>query len=71
MSQSQSFESDSDTEINAEMVFEFSLAELTASVRDQLLKDARRVGTLYGPNWAQKKTPLASKPQPPGTQRVW
>jgi hypothetical protein len=71
MSQSQSFESDGDTEINAEMVFEFSLEQLTASVRDQLLKDARRLGSLYGSKYAQKKTPLASKPQPPGTQRVW
>ena len=53
------------TEINID------LAQLALAVRDQLLKDARRVGTLYGPNWAQKKTPLASKPQPPGTQRVW
>ena len=53
------------TEINIDLV------QLAASVRAQLLKDARRVGTLYGPNWAQKKTPLASKPQPPGTQRVW
>ena len=53
------------TEIN------IGLAQLALAVRDQLLKDARRVGTLYGPNWAQKKTPLASKPQPPGTQRVW
>lgn len=53
------------TEINID------LAQLTASVRDQLLKDARRMGTLYGPTWAQKKTPLASKPQVPGTQRVW
>ena len=53
------------TEINID------LAQLTISVRDQLLKDARRMGTLYGVSWAQKKTPLASKPQAPGTQRVW
>ena len=53
------------TEINID------LAQLALAVRDQLLKDARRVGALYGPNWAQKRTPLASKPQPPGTQRVW
>ena len=62
-----------DDDIDLEEVTEINidLVQLAASVRAQLLKDARRVGTLYGPNWAQKKTPLASKPQPPGTQRVW
>jgi hypothetical protein len=65
------FASDEDIEINAEMEFDFSLTELTAAVRAQLLKDGRRLGNLFGPTVAQKKTPLASKPQPPGTQRVW
>jgi hypothetical protein len=62
---------DDDVEIHEETEIDISISELAIAVRDQLLKDARRVGTLYGPNWAQKKTPLASKPQPPGTQRVW
>ena len=62
---------DEEETINTQVDVDFTVAQLALAVRDQLLKDARRVGTLYGPNWAQKKTPLASKPQPPGTQRVW
>ena len=53
------------TEINID------LAQLAASVRAQLLKDARGKGNLFGPKYAQKKTPLASKPQVPGNRRVW
>ena len=47
------------------------VVEIAALVRAQLLKDARRMGNLYGPKWVQKKTPLASRPQPPDTRRVW
>jgi hypothetical protein len=48
-----------------------AVAALADFIRDQMLIDSRRTGNLYGPTAAQKKTPLASKPQVPGTQRVW
>ena len=47
-----------------------ALTILADMIRNQQLKNARRLGNLYGPTAAQKKTPLASKPQVPGTQRV-
>ena len=56
---------------NIEVDFGISIAALTIKVRDQLLKDARRLGNLYGSKAAQKKTPLASKPQVPGNRHVW
>jgi hypothetical protein len=58
-----------DIEVNTE--FQINLVQLSQLVRAQLIKDSRRLGNLYGPTAAQKKTPLASKPQPPGNQRVW
>ena len=76
---SQSFESDQDREINIEI--ETNLVELLSSpaiiqqiallVRNDIVGPmARRMGNTAGKT-AQRKTPLASKPQPPGTQRVW
>jgi hypothetical protein len=62
---------DDDVEIHNETEIDIDLVSLANAVRDQLLKSARGKGNLYGPTWAQKKTPLASKPQAPGTQRVW
>jgi hypothetical protein len=62
---------DDDIQVNVVLPSLPSLTEITTAVRDQLLKDSRRLGNLFGPKAAQKKTPLASKPQPPGTQRVW
>ena len=53
------------TEINID------LASLTQSVLNELLIKARSKGNLFGPKYAQKKTPLASKPQVPGNRRVW
>ena len=58
-----------DVELNVK--FDLSITQLTLAVRAQLIKDSRRMGNLYGPTAAQKKTSLASKPQPPGNQRVW
>jgi len=62
---------DDEVDLRLETELEFSLVTLTNMVRNQLLIDARKKGNLFGPTWAQKKTPLASKPQTPGTQRVW
>jgi hypothetical protein len=59
-----------DIEINDTVELTFSVTQLAYLVRAQLLKDSRRMGNLYG-HVAQKRTPLASKPQNPGTQRVW
>jgi uncharacterized protein YajQ (UPF0234 family) len=70
MSQS-SFESENDQDIKTEVTIEFTLTQMADMIRDQLIKDSRRIGNLYGSTAAQKKTPLASKPQNPGTQRVW
>ena len=62
---------DDDVQLHEVTEVVFSITELAAAVRAQLIKDSRRLGNLYGPTAAQKKTPLASKPQIPGTQRVW
>ena len=62
---------DDDVDIEEVTEINIDLTRLTASVRAQLLKDARRLGNLYGPTAAQKKAPLASQPQSPGTQRIW
>ena len=44
---------------------------LSTNVRNEIVGPmARRMGNTAGKT-AQRKTPLASKPQPPGTQRVW
>jgi hypothetical protein len=58
-----------DVELNVK--FDLSITQLALAVRAQLIRDSRRLGNLYGSTAAQKKTPLASKPQNPGTQRVW
>ena len=60
---------DDDIEVNTQ--FNISITALTALIRAQLLKDARTTGNLFGPTAAQKKTPIASTPQIPGTQRVF
>lgn len=62
---------DDDVELNISLPTLPTLTEITTAVRDQLLRDSRRLGNLFGPKAAQKKTPLASKPQAPGTQRVF
>jgi hypothetical protein len=47
------------------------LLDIANLVRNQIVGPmARRMGNTAGKT-AQKKTPLASKPQIPGTQRVW
>ena len=60
-----------DIELNIVIPALPTVTELADLIRDQLIKDSRRIGNLYGSTAAQKKTPLASKPQNPGTQRVW
>lgn len=60
-----------DVDVNMPVTVMVPVTQITAAIRAQLLKDARRMSNLFGPTAAQKKTPLASKPQPPGTQRVW
>jgi hypothetical protein len=65
------FDPADDQEVRVDVNMDFSLVTITQMVRNQLLKDGRRLGNLFGPRAAQKKTPLASKPQAPGTQRVF
>ena len=62
---------DDDIDLELTTDLDFTIQQLADAVRAQLLINSRRLGNLYGPTAAQKKTPLASKPQPPGTQRVW
>lgn len=46
------------------------IREIADAVRDQMIKDSRSIGDLFGPTAAQRKTPLAAQPQAPATQRV-
>ncbi len=47
------------------------IQQIALSVRNEIVGPmARRMGNTADKT-AQKKTPLASKPQIPGTQRVW
>ena len=62
---------DDDIDLVIEHETNIDLVNLAALVRAQLLKDARGKGNLFGPKAAQRKTPLASKPQVPGNRRVW
>ena len=60
-----------DIELLIEHETNIDIVNLANLVRAHLLKDSRRLGNLYGPKAAQKKTPLASKPQVPGNRHVW
>lgn len=62
---------DDDIEINHETEIVWSLEDVANQVRAKLLQQVRGLGNLFGPTAAQKKTPLASKPQSPGTQRIF
>lgn len=62
---------DDDVEVNLETDLALSITQLADLIRAQLLKDSRRLGDLYGSKSAQKKEPLATRPQVPGTQRIW
>lgn len=60
-----------DVVVNVATEMDISLAQITAAVRAQLLKDVRAKGNLFGNKYAQKRTPLAAKKAPPQTQRIW
>lgn len=78
---SQIYDGDSDIHIEQEIHLDLlALAQLLAAspaamqilanaLRDQLIKDSRLYGDLYG-KWAQRSVPIAALPQIPGTLRI-
>jgi hypothetical protein len=74
---------DGDQDIEIEQILELDLVALATliagspaamtiladALRDQMIKDSRNIGNLFG-HGAQKQVPVAAQVQIPGTQRI-